>query len=144
MGCVVETDLAVAGCADGNTCVDKMPFEVKNEVVDAVDNDASAGCVVGVDVVTVESVSDTLVVDVDNGAVAGCVVSVVTRSGVGVVIMVSVCADEGMFVLSVVSGVIAASSSSVAGLVVAVLKVKGRVSSDVTAVDVVKFISVVV
>ena len=143
MGCVVETDLAVGG-AVGNVCVDKTPFEVKNEVVAAVDNDASAGCVVGVDMVTVESVSDTLVVDVDNGAVAGGVVSVVSRSGVFVVIMVSVCADEGMFVLSVRSGVIAVSSGSVAGLVVAVLKVEGRVSSDVTAVDVVKFISVVV
>ena len=143
MGCVVETDLAVGG-AVGNVCVDKTPFEVKNEVVAAVDNDASAGCVVGVDMVTVESVSDTLVVDVDNGAVAGGVVSVVSRSGVFVVIMVSVCADEGMFVLSVRSGVIAVSSGSVAGVVVAVLKVEGRVSSGVTAVDVVKFISVVV
>ena len=141
MGCVVETDLAVAV---GNVCVDKTPFEVKNEVVAAVDNDASAGCVVGVDIMTVESVSDTLVVDVDNGAVAGGVVSVVSRSGVVVVMMVSVCADEVMFVPSVVSGVIAASSCSVAGLVVAVLKVEGRVTSDVTAVDVVKFICVVV
>ena len=45
MGCVVETDLAVGG-AVGNVGVDKTPFEVKNEVVAAVDNDADRKSVV--------------------------------------------------------------------------------------------------